>query len=646
MKIKSIILLLVPPVLFCNTLFGQCWNDVQTVSTRWDHPLSTNTWNWTANAPQTMYIKTGTTISPIYVDLPYFCNAPGVGTAQCSNPNITHFQRTTYTDLDIFPEDGWELLVKNFGCENIDPAKCRPEEGVEYPYFVLYNKVNGKLKTFFLIPFQENENGASISYLINNYRTAVLSQGRTVTKSLQEFDPTITISTPSFYDRQDYWWIYSEMQTYYDPCGCLDPRDPPVFNVPSELEIILKLRLDQDIKLVGEGTLVQDIITQSPGATSVNGREQTSLVPGLLNAYDAGQKAYKSWAGFVGDIRTYFDKQSSEYKNGVFSNFWEHHHPAMNNASIPQSVKEQFMYDYFTANPNAMEEFMGLKLEGQQIKDNKKLLNIASKIPYIGPIISIIDFFSAGGQEKQQPVSPEPMMFNVKLKFEGSLSTSKNAQRVKMAMPGSRNTGSNPPDISDSYIPHYNNTLGVLGILKSPRLGYQEYLPEQTGTYKYVNPPNEVTGSLIVPVPANSPKIKQFKLVEDLKYMINPHANVEVMSVDAAIILEYTNGQMQDHFYFNANCNNLSDYYPTCWTPGKGTFNWVPVLIGDPKDVAGLTVYEKVERSGFELDYLAPNFLPVNPGDQKTMRIRTPYVPIECLNNVSFYLFQRQWPAR
>lgn len=619
-------------LLIYNQSFGQCWNPEhpKTITTKWDVQGSTNTWNWTDPGTHLVYTHNSVTngiVNPIPVQLPYFCTGP-IGTSGCSNHNTSYWHSLPLADKAILPEDGWELVVKDFGCEGVLPGQtCYESQAIDYPYFILYNRHNGRLKTFFLIPGTQSKNGAKIAYSWFNqtgYKTAVYSHIEPITRQISHFNPNLFINTPVYYDNKSYYWLYSEIQTYYDPCGCLDPRTIPDANVPSRLSVQLFFDLTSVIDLKIEGSLIQKVIDINQSGAGVSGG-LISYFQATQEGIDKGQKAYKTWGSFANSATDFVDQLDSTYKNKLKKELWEQYYT---------SYGTQANHDLlFTQKMNSeMDKIMSSENFGNnQLQKNIK--NFFSLLPYAGTAISMIDFFIKGGEQKKSTTTA-PFSFETNLRVHGTSSTNFSQSPIFFNTPGTS-------DLQDSYSPHYNNTLGVFGILKAPTLGYYDYLAEPIGNFKKVwdNPPlidvenveNEVD-------PMSTGRIRQYKLVEDLKYVLNPNAKMNIVSIDASYVLEYTNNQMKEHRYFNSGCVPTVNPPPQLNCHAVGDYSCALPVIVENTDITSLTLAQRIEKSGLELEYIEKSFLDMS--SPKKMRLRTPYVPLNCLHNLTFFLHE------
>lgn len=621
-----------------------CWNDVKTITTKWDEANTSNFWNWTDNEPDQadphdkrnkIYAKTNTSytigtvtyLNSVKVDLPYFCTG-AIGQGGCSNPNTSHWHQLALQDLPIHPEDGWELVVKNFGCEDVSPgAPCPLTKGVDYAHFVLYNRFNGKLLVFFLFPSQQTANGAEIHYSFagSGYKSAIFSHALPATKPLVTFDPQLLFRVPNYYYNQQFFWVYAEIPTYYDPCVCLDPRANQSTGTPSRILIQLKVDLTTTVDLAVEGQITQSIIDPNvAGRVPLNQSQDKvkndpiAIYKATLAGMKAGSEAYKTFDFFSSKFVSYFDGLNADYKKKVAKDFWEMNNPYLDNSLQPDWIKEQ-QFNLFLSSPDGFKKSLGLETSNPTIS---ALKNMASYFPYVGGALGLIDHFINGGKsDKSKPVSP-PQSFNVNMTIRGTEIISSYAGDLSFNTPGGSVN-------QNEYTPFYNNTLGVFGVLKSPGLKYYEFSPNETGNFVHIGGETET-----IYRNSNDPpnKIRQYLLADQLKYLLNHHANVEVLSIDAALVLEYDYNMMQQHRYFSSQCLNSSD--PKCAMTSKYRC-YLPVINKDFGQLQGLSLDDKVLTSGMELDYIETDF---QLGLNKTMRIRTPYVPIDCLHNLSFYL--------
>jgi len=123
------------------------------------------------------------------------------------NSNLDHFQQTiAATDKDFWPEDGWELLAKDFGL----PGGI--SQATENPFYALYNKYTGKLRVFFLATEKPSDKKANIAAIriIFSYgtrKTALFQNLNPISIPLISFSPTYNFLVPNYYATEDLYCL-------------------------------------------------------------------------------------------------------------------------------------------------------------------------------------------------------------------------------------------------------------------------------------------------------------------------------------------------------------------------------------------------------------------------------------------------------
>ncbi len=119
-----------------------CWNTLNTITTKWNEAGTANTqnWDWTLEGDvHPVYLQNNMDIPSFLLELPYFCsNAPGSGSCQNDNTMQYEILANNGEQQDIYPENGWELVLKNFGTQNTNVGS-NDGKGTTIPVFILYN---------------------------------------------------------------------------------------------------------------------------------------------------------------------------------------------------------------------------------------------------------------------------------------------------------------------------------------------------------------------------------------------------------------------------------------------------------------------------------------------------------------------------
>lgn len=192
--------------------------------------------------------------------LPYFT----YGTASYNgNPNAA----------DVLPEDGWVLVLRDFGT----PASAPP-----YPHFMLYNKYRGILRLFYLNAQQQKmqQYSATIKFMDSN--SALMTFNSKEKCFLKDYDSTLSLTTfgsiPQFG-----WGHFDFILTGYDPS--LSSKPYAAFDVKINAIETSHLSLNGRI----EGTIDQVIGSTPPSFSKSDGeRAQDALKQGV-----SYYKAYK-----------------------------------------------------------------------------------------------------------------------------------------------------------------------------------------------------------------------------------------------------------------------------------------------------------------------------------------------------------------
>jgi hypothetical protein len=146
---------------------------------------------------------------------------------------------------DHLPEDGWELLATNVGSP---PPMTNPNEqtGVSIPSFVLYNRYESKIRSFFYIPAGGVTGAATfnkaqliLDFKIDgnneNNESALFSHLQSPINALEDFQKNLSATSPNFYNNGGNYWLFADYPVAYDPCTCDHSTwfkiDPELLNI-------------------------------------------------------------------------------------------------------------------------------------------------------------------------------------------------------------------------------------------------------------------------------------------------------------------------------------------------------------------------------------------------------------------------------
>lgn len=609
-----------------------CWDNINTTTTDWRrYPAeSQNNWNWTDTGLHEFYMKqynypvaggprTYINSVPVLLRMPYYCLLP-LGSGGCGNKNTNPLHNILPDSMDIFPEDGWELVVKNFGyCPG--GVNCSPSNAVENPFFALYNKYTGRLKIFIMVASKYDKQGLEIliRFADNEHKRALFAHASPFAKAIQDFDTALYFRNPNHYAMDDLYWVWADVQMAYDVCNCTD-------NNITELEIQPTLIQTANVELEGDGTITDANIMNSTSTSGVgfvnpNATVKRSFVKATIDGFNAGMEGYNSWKGVADGYYKTFDKMGSEYKSFLAEQFWKknlEHHPNYDTMTV---FEKDSLYKWYLGSSDRIKTTLGVR----NLKGTNELLgaakNLATFVPYIGIATGLLDFFSQGGNQKAETNSTAaPMSFNVNLKFKGSITYSTNLPTINFYTPGS------PMHPNLSKTPFYNNTLGVLALIRTPKLEHAEYW----------NPLRTYTGGSSSYESINRFRQYRLKSGQDIKYVLNPASELEVYSIDAAYVFEYTKSTIEPAITDMTFCRQfiaVGGYGHTRYRYGQ-----IPLMLGNPKKYKDSSLVSRIHNfTDLKLEYMAENYATNTDGTAK-IRFRTEYVPISCLKDVSFFL--------
>lgn len=608
-----------------------CWDNVNTTTTDWRrYPAeSQNSWNWTDTGMHEFYMKqyvypvpggvrTYVNSVPVLLRLPYYCLLQQ-GSGGCGNKNTNPLHNIAPDSMDIYPEDGWELIVKNFGyCPG--GINCSPSYAVENPFFAIYNKYTGRMKVYIMVASKYDKQGLDlkIRFEENGNKRAIFTHASPYAKAIQEFDSTLYFRNPNHYVMDNYYWVWADVQMAYDVCNCTD-------NSFTEIEIQSSLIQNANIELVGDGTItdanIMNMGTSGIGNVSQNATVKRSFFDATLNGFNAGIEGYNTWKGAAENYNNTFNKMGSEYKSFMVDQFWKKVVEQIPTYQSFTPSQKDSIFNAYSKSSDRMKTFYGVRnLTGtNELLGNLK--NLASFVPYVGVAVGVLDFFSQGGNKKEETVSTAaPMSFNVNLKFKGNITTSTNLPPIYFYTPGS------PMQPNLSKTPFYNNTLGVINLIRTPKLEHAEYW----------NPLRTYTGGSTSFETIRRFRQYRLKSGQDIKYVLNPASGLEVYSIDAAYVLEYTKKTIEPAITDLKFCkqllvvNNLSER--------RYRYGQIPLMLGNPKKYKDSSLVSKIHNyTDLKVEYVAENY-DINSDGTAKIRFRTEYVPISCLKDVSFFL--------
>ncbi len=609
--------LLVTLTLFLLTSFSfssvaQCWTlPPVALSTDPDNyqnpedPFGALKWDW--RQPIWFGYRKGTP-TPIY----YQINSPFF---DLQNPNLFDLSSQSVKNYD--PKNGWELIKKDFGTIS---------SPIDNPYFVLYNKYTGTIRLFVLITsnFQNSKSAMLTLRFFSGRKTAgTLSQLADKSFGLNNFKGSAKLSMPNQYlnggqGSNNFFWLYGDFNTLYDPCLCKQT---------SLLYIESFLFSSWDVTLETNGK-AETIISSDPNAlTQVKNSDANFSFGEVQTVTDGISKGIIQTTDAAGKLYNYGEKYATTF-----------------NKLLPRKkVQDKDKESIFKQLNGSLDIFSKVG----------ELLGLPS---YLSGFVNLL----AGGLK-----TPATFQFghtDINLKTTGTLTQQSQFGASAILNPGADKTG-----LTTELSPVYNNKLGVFNILELPKIEYTVYgslTAAKSTPLRTIYSPNaasQIWQSDIVatttgncsnnacgtnvscpPLPKQTcgyfPKFRpdvslpiyHYKVASPLKFVINPAANLKIVSIKAS-------------FVFQIGKNN----YPT----GEGQFSPTKGRISasagnnpeawDEINAAGFsTDIEKIKtESELRLNKLGFDLLSRRvETDMDSSYISTQLIPASCIENTSFLI--------
>jgi hypothetical protein len=487
---------------------------------------TTQVWNWMTEDFTAFYLPVGggTNGIPLTLRNPFH--------ELITNPNT--FQFADQVEKEYHPDNGWELLGRNFGS---------PSQGVQNPFFILYNRFTGIIRIFINIKNTGNfaVNAATINFYFptGTSRSAIFNQLGELTNAVNNFEPKAHSNKINQYVNSgvsdNYFWLYSDVLSLYDPCTC---------GLVSDLKI--------QVKLLSESTITLNI--NSTETTLVN----NTLGNSTLNNESIFSEI-KQWLGLGNTL--------VEDAAGVFTSA----NAAFATGQRLQNQANQF----FTSN----ESLFGKNNTTALVRDLSRILFEVPRVnqwfKLASTLITVVEktadgFEALTADEKLNKLKNTTITVkNTTVKATGTLNQSILQFDATMALPGSIQTGT-----QDFRSPIYDNILGVFNLLEQPIVKITDYNAPSSLYYEQGTFPNAyLEDNNVIDVFGT---VKHVQVVNELTPILNPASGLKIKTLESR--LEFINRETQlnklkgpfipgklttfSDFAFNQASNeNRDDYY-------------------------------------------------------------------------------------
>lgn len=468
------------------------------------------------------------------------------------NPSV----RTLRENKDMYPKDGWELILKslglpvdapNYNCSLAAQAILNPYNDIVLnPYFILYNKYTGVMRV--IVACHHVETGFNAAKIVIKHRNEVFQSSNLdmykatdemPLKPLDRFDENPQLVSVAEYMANSDHWFYADFQMFYDPCIC---------NFKSELHVEVYLVTKATITLTGtlDGKIedLADYEKGKGGKVPTEGNNSFSLD----DAIGIGKKAVKSYndaKGYRDDINKQLDKWKNADKNNNSTIDIEDIKIAntdpLTNTTLSDEEAQEVLEELEGDLPqfNVEERKAETSSFFSELGNSSFLRAGLSYVPYIGGAVGLVQgLFFGGSNPTDKPVKLRPLAINLNANFSGTIQTESKFVDCDFITPGSKLFENGYPVYNSETMqieyPFYNMPMGVFNLLRLPKA--KLYRKKERTCQSYCTNCCDIGDNGDGTGPADMVTTKdKFRIkLESLDYVVNPYAGLK-MQMDANI---------------------------------------------------------------------------------------------------------------
>ncbi|MGD9489311.1 MAG: T9SS type A sorting domain-containing protein [Calditrichaceae bacterium] len=376
---------------------------------------------------------------------------------------------------DIYPKDGWVLFLRDFGS---------PTRVVDQPFFILYNKYRGILRYFFWGSYSNQ-----VSYVVGTMKFAFSESSPLFTNSVEGGGYVDDYPLEKHVLKKEYFqngWNYLD----FDVMG----YDPNIFS---------KRHVGVNIDI--EGYTSFDIL--------INGELSGVQLDGSpLLGENVGSNTLSSLTRTAGSSIDLFEDISKEFKS----------------LTTAQTNYEAMLLYYlnYPGDPWWADVFA-----------NIANFAVQDWIPALGPITSVINYFSGGGSSQSESLPLAIASLPRRISLEGNMVANFDLHDISFYLPGCIIDDIDGAKMDNSY-PLYEIPLGVFNSYHQPITSYYQ---DAGGGYDQWDDE----------CPWNSDI--QIKIDQNLEIIVNPQI-FSIISKEASHVMEESDissfKTLDDFYYF------------------------------------------------------------------------------------------------
>ena len=424
------------------------------------------------------------------------------------------------------PENGWELLAFNLGFAESGQPRT---DGAPTPYVVLYHRFTGIMRVFVATAYRQRDftyHSITLSFASGQglaYKSGLLNRVSAPATALFDAPAGVAavLTSPGRHLNQNGKWFVADFPLDYDPCTCL---------FRSELKIEATAI---DPRVPGNPTAVYDL----PSVRVAGPVSGVVLSPyGSASVQDGGGLRGLPLLGYTGQVPGSF-LTTGTANSSVASqqrNVSEWLQGRTHDGALALGVDSAAQYWFRARDADA-------STGSRRFLSPGFLQN-----PRTERLTNGLDFLIIGGLSVNLPgprmvAAQQPNAFaQTGSRLRGYSTPTHSLGTIHLATPGAL------PSPDSSRYPYYNETLGVLSLLRRPVV------------QRSVEPIRDAAGHARLRY--------RFRVPADLEYALNPAAGLEVTDFRAALVVG-------------------GSAYPSTPLPGDFTTYEAPVLLTD--DPAG-----------------------------------------------------------
>ncbi|MCE2733148.1 MAG: T9SS type A sorting domain-containing protein [Flammeovirgaceae bacterium] len=371
-------------------------------------------------------------------------------------------------NYDFYPEDGWELIRKNFGLK-ADGSQISNETSIG-PHYILYNKYTGTLRvigwTNTAVGYFPTIN-VKIKFKDQSKATGLFAFYNTTAKPL-DVPATGHATTPAELTSDPLVPFFADFKLAYDPCTCVFDS-----NLEIEFNKVQKMNIDLYGRLFATSVPV-DLF--DPLISSSNVLFNKNFLPSVFDNSNEGTLEYRKVTAGMLTYRT-LDAMITDAKS---------------------SAEASYDKQAFKKGIDIAQAFLSAKTGKEALtKSGKKMLSLFSDFFQGAPGISGSLFSVIAGE----------------MALNGTIENYLDQRiSIPLANPGSLNSSMAQECCGTGVnYPMYNETLGVFALLRTPEVSLN------------TTTENWTTGNGIITVQNTT-----FQLANPLQYMFNPALKVNL----------------------------------------------------------------------------------------------------------------------